>query len=182
MNGNIPDTFWTTQEELLLFGGACLLGLPAGVLFDVFRLIRKLVPHHSLAVAAEDIVYLTIVSMMLLCYASAFAKGVFRGYYAAGCLIGFLLYECTFGKFTVACIASVFRILGMPVSAVGRGFALICKKVRQRFVKSSEKRRKGQKNTQNDLQKPMQMVYNISISRKKGMLYGKEKKRFGKET
>lgn len=177
MNGNIPDTFWTTQEELLLFGGACLLGLPAGVLFDCFRLLRRLVPHHAIAVAAEDILFMTAVSLMLLFYASAFAKGVFRGYYAAGCLIGFLMYECTLGRMAVLVLEKLFRVLGMPVSAVGRGIALICKKVWLSFVKSSEKRRKGQENTQNHLQKPLGMVYNISINRKKGITNGKKNKR-----
>ena len=52
MNGNIPDTFWTIQEELSLFGGACLLGIPAGILFDMNRLFRRMkssiVPNSGL--------------------------------------------------------------------------------------------------------------------------------------
>lgn len=182
MNGNIPDTFWTTQEELLLFGGACLLGIPAGVLFDVFRLLRRLIPHHTAAVAVEDMLCMTAVSVMLLCYASGFAKGVFRGYYAAGCLLGFLLYECLLGQIAVTALDKLLRLLWKPVAAAGRGFALICKKVRCRFVRYSKKRSNGQENTQNDLQKPMKIVYNISITRKKGNAYGKKKEGYRKET
>lgn len=173
MNGNIPDTFWTTQEELLLFGGACLLGLPTGLLFDVFRLLRRLLPHHAIAVAAEDIIWLTAVSTALLCYASGFAKGVFRGYYAAGCLIGFLLYECILGRPVVLLLEKLFRLLSAPVAAAGRSFALICRKVCCRFVKSSKKPKKEHKNVQNHLQKHMKMVYNGHSTHRKGKNYGK---------
>ena len=99
MNGNIPDTFWTIQEELSLFGGACLLGIPAGILFDLNRLFRRIFPHHHrLTVAIEDTLWMLSVATLLLCYASGFAKGVFRVYYAVGCLLGFILYECTLGR------------------------------------------------------------------------------------
>ncbi|HAJ96286.1 MAG TPA: hypothetical protein DCO72_00890, partial [Ruminococcus sp.] len=76
MNGNIPDTFWTIQEELSLFGGACLLGIPAGILFDLNRLFRRIFPHHHrLTVAIEDTLWMLSVATLLLCYASGFAKG-----------------------------------------------------------------------------------------------------------
>ena len=45
MSNAIPDTFWTTQEELLLFGGSVLLGIPAGILFDLWRILRRLRPQ-----------------------------------------------------------------------------------------------------------------------------------------
>lgn len=178
MNGNIPDTFWTTQEELLLFGGACLLGFPAGILFDCFRLIRRLFPkHHPLLVAAEDFVWVTAVCVMLLFYASAFAKGIFRGYYAAGCAICFILYECTLGRAAVFVLEKVFRLIYAPFHLAGRGIVLICTKIKKIFVNSTQKCRNGQENTQKPLQKPTGIVYNNHRTRKKGMYDGKKSKR-----
>lgn len=177
MNGNIPDTFWTTQEELLLFGGSCLLGLPAGILFDGWRLLRRLLPpRHAVTVAVQDMLWLLEVCVLLLCYACTFDKGVFRGYFAIGCLIGFVLYECTLGRLAVAVLERILRLLWKPVHWAGLWFARICKKTKKIFVELTEKVKKEQKNTQNRLQKPMKKVYNKSNIRKKGNANAKKSK------
>ncbi len=177
MNGNIPDTFWTTQEELLLFGGSCLLGLPAGVLFDGWRLFRRLLPpRYTVTVAVQDILWLLEVCALLLCYASAFDKGVFRGYFVIGCLIGFVLYECTLGRLVVAVLEWTLKLFWKPIHRMGLLFARICKKMQRIFVKFTEKVKKEQKNTQNRLQKPMKKVYNKSSTRKKGNANAKKNK------
>ncbi len=120
----IPETFYTVQEELLLLGGAVLLGIPAGIAWDCFRLLRRVLPHHWAAVMLEDIFYLIFVSFLLLCYASAFARGDFRMYYVIGCACGMVLYEC---------------ILGRPVLRLWDSFARICKKLVASFVKHAKK-------------------------------------------
>lgn len=135
----IPDTYWTTQEELTLFGGAILLGIPAGLFFDLFRLLRRLLPHRTAAVAAEDVLWLLGVGTLLLCYASGFAKGVFRGYFAVGCGLGFVLYECTLGRLLLPAAERTVRLLLRPLQRAAVGIALICKKGAGRFVKVSKK-------------------------------------------
>ena len=51
----IPDTYFTVQEQTTLFLSACLLGLPMGLLFDLFRMLRVLFRHALVVVAIEDI-------------------------------------------------------------------------------------------------------------------------------
>lgn len=171
----IPDTFWTTQEELSLFGGAILLGLPAGVLFDVFRVMRRAVRHPVLAVAAEDILWLLGVTALLLCYASACAKGVFRAYYAAGCLIGFVLYETTLGGPAVRLLDTVLRVVLAPFRRFQQSAGAICTKMRNAFVRIAKKHCRGQKIGQNRLQEPTKLVYNRIMHKQKGSTYGKDK-------
>ena len=164
MNGNIPDTFWTIQEELSLFGGACLLGIPAGILFDLNRLFRRMIPHrHRLTVAIEDILWMLSVAVLLLCYASGFAKGVFRFYYAVGCLLGWIIYECTLGQPTVTLL---YRILVKPFTGIVR----ICAKGWDRFVQNTKKYSNEKNFIQNCLQPQDKKVYNrdgIKIRKKK---------------
>ena len=168
MTAPIPDTFWTTQEELTLFGGSCLLGIPAGILFDIFRLFRRWIRHPVLAVAAEDTLWLTGVSLILLFYASACAKGVFRAYYAAGCLIGFILYELTLGEPTVRILDRLRRIVCTPLHWVGRGIASICTKISGRFVRIIQKCRGVKENAKKHLQADGQRVYNNKRQKRKG--------------
>lgn len=157
MNGTLPDTFWTTQEELVLFGGSCLLGIPAGLLFDLWRILRRAKPHPVWLVAVEDVLWAAEVGVLLLCYAGACDKGVFRGYFAIGCGIGFVLYECTVGRAVTTAVTGLLRILWMPV---GKGFALICEKVRCIFVRYAKNEKKEEENAPNRLQNPIEKVYN----------------------
>ena len=53
----IPDTYFTVQEQTTLFLFACLLGLPMGLLFDLFRMLRVLFRHAIVVVAIEDILF-----------------------------------------------------------------------------------------------------------------------------
>ena len=171
----IPDTFWTTQEELTLFGGSILLGIPAGLLFDVFRLFRRCIRHPAPAVAAEDTLWLLGVSLLLLFYASACAKGVFRAYYAAGCLIGFVLYELTLGTPTVRMLDLLRQILCVPLRWVGRSFASICTKINSRFVRIIQKCKGAEEIPEKHLQAHRKRVYNSKRCKKKGKGYGKSK-------
>lgn len=120
----VPETFRTVEEELLLLGGSVLLGIPAGIFFDLLRFFRRIIPHHAAAVLLEDIFFLLLVSFLLLCYVSAFARGEFRFYYVFGCLCGFGLYEA---------------LVGGPVLYLWDSFARICKKLFLSFVKHAKK-------------------------------------------
>lgn len=156
----IPDTYWTIHEELALFGGACLLGAPVGVLFDALRVLRRCIRHPAWAVAAEDILWLLLSALLLLCYASACAKGVFRGYYAAGTFLGFALYELTLGNPTVRLLTCIGRALCLPFHWLRRLSTPICTKMRASFVEYAKIVSGGKENTQKRLQSAGKKVYN----------------------
>lgn len=54
------------QTRLLIF--AVLLGIPLGVVFDVLRTLRLLLPHGKLAAALEDVAFLLLWAGTLLCF------------------------------------------------------------------------------------------------------------------
>ncbi|MDE7121144.1 MAG: spore cortex biosynthesis protein YabQ [Oscillospiraceae bacterium] len=166
------DTFRTVDEELGLFVFSILLGLPAGVLMDLLRLLRKLIPHHVIFLACEDIFYLICLSFLILCYTSAFGGGEFRVYYSIGCLLGLLLYYVTIGAFLMKCSDLILK----PVHWIWDHFVCICIKLKLSFVKCAKKSGLQKKNSQNGLPKPSQKVYNKN-SRKK---YAQNQKKAGK--
>ena len=168
MSSRIPDTYWTIREELALFGGSCLLGIPSGLLFDGFRTFRRCVRHPAWAVAVEDALWLLGVTVLLLVYASACAKGVFRAYYAAGCLLGFVLYEMTLGQPAMRLFDGIRKLFAVPFGWAKAGFITICTKMRARFVGFAKIRIRGQENTQKRLQSTNKKVYNKHRNPKKG--------------
>lgn len=171
----IPDTFWTTQQELMLFGGSCLIGIPSGLLLDCFRLMRRMVRHPALAVAAEDVLWIVGTAGMLLLYASACARGVFRVYYAAGCLIGCILYEVTLGRPAVRLLSAVWNALLSPLRRLGQAAAMISTKMIDHFVRIAKKTTEGKEITQKTLQESVEKVYNNNRYPEKGSRYGKDK-------
>lgn len=168
---------FSVQDELLRFAGACLLGIPSGLLFDAMRLLRRLIRHNGIAVAAEDLLWVLSVCLMLLMYASAFTEGVFRGYYAIGCLLGFAVYECLFGQPVMRLLTAILHRMAVPMRTIVQRFVLICKKISMRFVKVSEKKEKGKDFYQNRLQRSMKMVYNKQRGIKEGKANGRQRKK-----
>lgn len=181
-----PETFRTVDEEFILFFGAILLGIPAGIVFDITRLFRKIIKHNVFLVALEDILYFIFISFLVLCYISAFARGEFRIYYLIGCALGFMAYYYTLG----AVIMHFSDILLMPVHWIYNKFIWICGKLEHCFVKSTKKLHSKKKNSQNSLQMPPNKVYNNNTNskcdskndsrnskkKKAGRLYAKQKK------
>ena len=115
---NVPETFFPVSEELVLFGLSCLLGAFMGVVYDVFRTARILLPHNKWLVMIEDIVFSCIFALCLLSFSSAAARGELRFCYAAGSLIGFVLYLLTLGNIVCALMRKISFMLRALLKAV----------------------------------------------------------------
>lgn len=171
----VPETYVSSEEQLLLFAGACLLGIPCGILFDSMRLLRKLFSHHCAVVAVEDVIFSVLCGFLILGYTSAFARGDFRMYYVCGCFLGFVLYECTLGQIVIRVGSVICRLLRAPILWSIKRIALICRKLSAIFVRNNKKTEKAQKNSQILLQAPTEMVYNKNSKQRKVKQYGKNK-------
>ncbi|MDR0918674.1 MAG: hypothetical protein LBM93_05420 [Oscillospiraceae bacterium] len=99
---NITESFYTLNEETRIFLASCLVGLPLGIFFDIFRTVRIVIPHKDklgiIATAIEDIIFLFVCSVIMLCFMSIFVKGQFRFIYCFGAIWGFLIYYCSIGE------------------------------------------------------------------------------------
>lgn len=123
----IPETFFTVNQELVLFLLSCIFGAAYGVLYDIFRTLRIILPHNSMLVAAEDIAFLVIYGITLSLFASAFSLGQVRFYFVIGNILGFLLYIATVGHI----------VIGVMKKAVSP-FIFLRKKAMLKFVGSSK--------------------------------------------
>lgn len=94
----IPETFFTVGEQFRLFFISILFGFPIGLFYDVFRILRIIIPHNSLAAALEDILFFAVYSVFITSFTYAAARSEFRIYYIAGNITGFFIYWFTAGK------------------------------------------------------------------------------------
>lgn len=105
------DTHITVQEELLRLGQSVLLGIGCGICYDVFRILRALIPHGWLAVFLEDALFSFLVCFAFQVDAWSFCGGVLRWQQLCGMAIGAAGYLMTIGLVTarMLCRLRMFR-------------------------------------------------------------------------
>ena len=178
---NIPETFFSVNEEMRLFGYSCLLGAALGLFYDVFRTLRMLFRHNTVLIAIEDIVFFAAYAIALTAFASAAARGEMRFYYVIGSVSGFILYLLTLGqlisaviKKLIAALRVVFHVILSPLR---RFYVLLRKKAVCKFVGTSKNIVHIFKKIKMLLLKPAVLLYNKKVNkiRKKVDKGGKKK-------
>ncbi|MBQ8687953.1 MAG: spore cortex biosynthesis protein YabQ [Ruminococcus sp.] len=160
----IPDTYLTIHEETLLFLYSCLLGAALGMVFDLFRALRTLLPHKGWMTALEDTLFLLFWAGTIAAFTSAFAKGDLRFYYIFGSILGFLLYRATLGNPVVGLLRRILgSITGLlrwclrPVTAL---LVRMYRKCRGNFVTTDKIKEKSKNIHAALLIAPRKMLYN----------------------
>ncbi len=123
----------SVSQELTRFAQSLLLGIPAGLLLDLFRTLRALLPHHPLTVFLEDALYTFLLCFLLQCFIWMYADTVLRWQYAFGEMTGLAVYLLT---------------AGTVWSRVLRRVCTIRQKIRSIFVKNTEKEKPAEKITE----------------------------------
>ncbi len=129
-----------------------MLGVFLGVVYDVFRLVRIVLPKNNTVIFFEDIIFCLFATFSFLLLAFNFGSGRIRGFAAAGTVVGFSLYYSTLGKLVYKAneriISFIKRIIKCLLKAIKKPFVLafgwMIKKVRK--AKQNYKRKKLIKN------------------------------------
>ncbi len=123
----IPETFFTVNEELRLFGFSCVLGAVLGAAYDVLRALRLVIKHNAVLTAIEDTAFLVFCGIGLVAFTEIFARSEMRLYFAIGSAIGFTLYFVTAGSIIMKTLRKLFTVFGSV-------FRLILRPLRTPFI------------------------------------------------
>lgn len=168
---NVPETFFSTGEELVLFGLSCLCGAAMGVFYDLFRALRLMFRHNTALVFIEDIVFLLGCGILLNAFAAAAARGELRFYYVIGNALGFTVYFFTVGNVVILTLRKLLtlikRIILLILMPFRTSFAFLCRKVSAKFGGSTEILKKSKKVFKMLLLNPLGLLYN-KIENKSG--------------
>lgn len=117
--------------QWLIFLFCLAWGVPVGVLYDVFRFLRKAGLNSKIALVIEDIVFMCICAVWLFLLASAVNLGIIRAYMAAAFFGGAIIYRYTLGTLTGKCFDRIIlfftRIFNAVKRVVKRIFSFFCK-------------------------------------------------------
>lgn len=131
-------------KELQFFGLAVLRGVWILALYDVLRILRRVVPHGVWTVALEDVLYWAGTALLIFQLLYRENDGALRGYALFAVAAGMFLYHQTLSGWLVEHIAGVlnwcFGILLKPFRAVHRKVVQVLR-VAGRFYKKKLKKR-----------------------------------------
>ncbi len=133
--------FTNTEQlrELFLCAG---VGFLLGAYYDVFRLLRLVLPSPAAAVFLEDVVFCVTSAATVFLFTLAVTDGVLRTYVFAGLAAGFTAYRSTVGRVIVrqtARLLTALRQFFHPVgNAVRTFFTKGCFHIKNRLKKSEK--------------------------------------------
>ncbi len=88
-----------------------ILGFCLGLYWELFRFLRQVIPHKSVAVALEDLVFFLGCAFAFWLISFAFGLGQIRWFSVCATALGFLLYLLTLGKWIFAATGRILRLI-----------------------------------------------------------------------
>ena len=92
-----PTYMFGLSLELSLFVRSIFMGILFGVIFDMLRVVRIIIPHKNWLVFAEDFLFMLFCGFWFFIFSMTSARGQLRAFLLIGSGIGFVLYIVTVG-------------------------------------------------------------------------------------
>lgn len=94
-------------EELKKMAMMMAFGAGMSVLYDVFRILRRIIRHNKVAVSTEDLIYWLCMIFPTFAFVVKINDGIFRLYFLVGILVGVFVYSQTIGRLIMLIITFV---------------------------------------------------------------------------
>lgn len=125
----------TFAQQSTAFLCSLVFGAAAGLLYDIFKIIRMTLCKGKASVFVTDFLYVFIVSLNLFIFSVAYMLGFFRVFVTIGSFLGFVICRLTLG-----------RLLSLVYCPLIRFTESICVKISQKIKKNLKKLLKNSNN------------------------------------
>ena len=136
------------QESLFMLY-ALLMGIFITFVYDLLRILRRVIPHNIFWVSLEDLAFwgFSAVEVFLLMY--HVSNGTLRWFAVLGALLGMLLYSKTLSRFLVKYVSlllkKILKIIGRVLSFVFRPVTVAAGAARRAAGKAAGRVTRGNK-------------------------------------
>lgn len=123
------------RSEAVFFGISFLVGMGLVLIYDVFRILRRVIKHGTVLIGIEDLCFwlLCTIAVFLLLYREN--DGMMRMFAFVGILIGMAVYLAVFSRFILRFFVWLFAGILKGIKKVGRVlFGPLTKVVRKIFL------------------------------------------------
>ena len=107
-----------TLNQLQLFIIFIINGIIIGIIFDIFRVIRKAFKHKDFVIYAQDILFWILAGFILMYSTFIFNDGEFRLFLLIGAIIGFVTYLFTLSKIFIKTNVNILKFIKKLISKV----------------------------------------------------------------
>lgn len=106
------------SSQVVVFFWCIFGGIIIGLLFDVFRLSRKIIPTNDVLTYIEDIVFWLLVGVIVLTTIFQCNQGQLRGFVFLGMLLGTVFYFMLFSNLIMRFIGLLFSFFEKKITLV----------------------------------------------------------------
>lgn len=131
------------QNQSYLFLVFTLTGVIIGILFDFFRILRKIIKTGNIITYIEDILFWILTGMLVLYNIWYFNNGEIRIYMFLGIIIGVIIYISTLSDILIRLFAkilsTIMKALKLPFRGIIGFFRRVITLILSIFTKYSKK-------------------------------------------
>lgn len=110
----------TIGQEAIFLGVAILVGVGLFFLYDLFRILRRIIPHGVIWISVEDFFYWIICTGAVFVMLYQENDGMVRGFALGGVVVGMLLYYLLLSRLVIRVNVLVLKkILGIVGKIAG---------------------------------------------------------------
>lgn len=97
------------HQELVFLLISFALGEGLVMLYDVFRIFRKVVPHGVIWISVEDVLYWIVAALLIFGMIFQENDGLIRGFAIGGILLGMLFFNHFVSPFFIRSISGILK-------------------------------------------------------------------------
>lgn len=131
------------QNQAYLFLVFSLTGVIIGILFDFFRILRRIIKTSNFITYVEDILFWILTGFLILYNIWYFNNGEIRIYMFLGIILGVLIYMLTLSSILIKIFSKILRllinVLELPFKTIFSIFRRLITAIEKIFIKISKK-------------------------------------------
>ncbi len=159
----------SVSQQTITFLQSLLLGASLGILYDVFRILRLMIPSGKVISFLEDILYFTLCGVITFAFLLAVNNGIIRAYLLAGEVLGAVAYYLTVGKLVYKIADKIISLIRKALhmlyriflSPFVRLFWAISRTIRKLTLKITKKFSKNTIKSKYRLKHRRRLLYNV---------------------
>ena len=98
-------------DELSFLLHSFLLGIGMIIFYDIFRILRRLIPHKSVFISIEDMLYWIVCAVLIFLMLYKENDGIIRWFSIAGMTGGMFLYNGTISSYITDIISKILKFI-----------------------------------------------------------------------
>lgn len=122
-------------EQLTTFIYFIITGIVLGVIFDVFRILRKSFKTSDIVTNIEDILFGIITGVILLISIFLFNNGELRLFIFIGIVFGIIIYMLLISKYFIKLNVAIINFIKKIIILLTKPFIILLKLIKRIFLR-----------------------------------------------